>query len=75
MAKQFKKLKWYGGLVTDISPGGKLIQIKYDDRFLDVANFPDKDILVDCTSNGRHRASALQSKSPHLVPHRPKWWK
>ena len=53
--KPLRKLKWYGGLVTDIATGGKKVRIKYDDGTSEVADFPDKDIVVDCQGNGQHR--------------------
>eukprot|EP00550_Attheya_septentrionalis_P000166 CAMPEP_0198288156 /NCGR_PEP_ID=MMETSP1449-20131203/6767_1 /TAXON_ID=420275 /ORGANISM="Attheya septentrionalis, Strain CCMP2084" /LENGTH=1494 /DNA_ID=CAMNT_0043986269 /DNA_START=203 /DNA_END=4687 /DNA_ORIENTATION=+ len=56
--KVTRRLKWYGGFVKDISPGGKRIRIKYDDGTSEVASFPDKDIVVDAEENGEHRVPA-----------------
>ena len=53
--KAIRKLKWYGGVVTDIATGGKRIRIKYDDGTSEVADFPDKDIVVDNVGNGQHK--------------------
>lgn len=44
--------------MTDVSSEGKLIRIKYDDGTQEVADFPDKDIIVDAEANGRHKVSA-----------------
>lgn len=53
--KALRKLKWYGGVVTDIATGGKRVRIKYDDGTSEVADFPDKDIVVDNEGNGQHK--------------------
>jgi len=53
--KAIRKLRWYGGVVTDIATGGKRIRIKYDDGTSEVADFPDKDIVVDNVGNGQHK--------------------
>ena len=47
--------------VTDVLTGEKRIRIKYDDGTSEVADFPDKGILVDITGNGKHRAPPTSS--------------
>ena len=51
------KMKWYGGVVTARSAGGKRIRIKYDDGTKEEPSFPDKEIVVDDEGNGRHSVS------------------
>lgn len=55
------KIRWYGGVVTKVAssnPGGHRIKIKYDDGNKEVADFPDKEIVVDAEGNGVHQANA-----------------
>lgn len=56
--KIVNKHKWYGGLVTAMSSAGSKIRIKYDDSTVEVAKFPDADIIVDDEGNASHRVSA-----------------
>jgi hypothetical protein len=51
------KMKWYGGVVTARSAGGKRIRIKYDDGTKEEPSFPDKEIVVDDEGNGEHSVS------------------
>lgn len=53
--KRLRKIRWFGGLVSDVREDGKAIRIKYDDGTSEVADFPDNDIIVDCEGNGHHR--------------------
>ena len=53
-----RKLKWYGGVVAGIANGGRKIKIQYDDGTSEVADFPDKDIIVDDVNNGRHNCGS-----------------
>jgi hypothetical protein len=53
-----RKLKWYGGVISGIANGGRRIRIKYDDGTAEIADFPDKDIIIDADSNGHHRVDA-----------------
>ncbi len=52
--KSYRKIKWYGGVICGIANGRRRVKIHYDDGTSEVANFPDKDIIVDDVSNGRH---------------------
>jgi hypothetical protein len=55
------KIRWYGGVVTKVAssnPGGHKIKIRYDDGNKEVAEFPDKEIVVDAEGNGVHQANA-----------------
>ena len=56
--KIVSKHKWYGGLVTAMSSGGSKIRIKYDDSTVEVAKYPDADIIVDDEENAIHQAPA-----------------
>jgi len=53
-----RKIRWYGGVVTEVVAEGRKIRIKYDDGTSEVASFPDRDIIVDDEENGRHKTSA-----------------
>ena len=46
--------RWYGGVVCGVSSGGRRIRVHYDDGTNEVADFPDKDIIIDDRDNGRH---------------------
>jgi len=50
-------LKWYGGCIVKIYAGALRVKIAYDDGTKEVANFPDKEIVVDDIQNGRHYVS------------------
>lgn len=52
------RYKWYGGVVTAKSSGGSKIRIKYDDSAVEVAKYPDADIVVDDEGNASHQVSA-----------------
>jgi hypothetical protein len=56
--KIVSKHKWYGGLVTAMSSGGSKIRIKYDDSTVEVAKYPDADIIVDDEDNASHQVPA-----------------
>jgi len=56
--RKSRKLKWYGGVIDGTNSGGRRIKIKYDDGTAEIAEFPDKDIIIDAVENGRHRADA-----------------
>ncbi|KAL7473841.1 hypothetical protein ACHAXS_014361 [Conticribra weissflogii] len=56
--RKSRKLKWYGGVIDGTNSGGRRIKIKYDDGTAEIAEFPDKDIIIDAVDNGRHRADA-----------------
>lgn len=56
--KVTKKKMWYGGRVSAVSKEGSKIRIKYDDGTSEISKFPDKDVLVDDTFNGRHLVPA-----------------
>ena len=49
-------LKWYGGCVAKIYPGAARIRIAYDDGTKEIADFPDKEIVIDDDYNGQHHA-------------------
>lgn len=52
--RSHRKIKWYGGVICGTANGRRVIKIHYDDGTSEVANFPDKDIIVDDVNNGRH---------------------
>jgi hypothetical protein len=52
--KSYRKIKWYGGVICGTANGSRIIKIHYDDGTSEVANFPDKDIIVSDVNNGRH---------------------
>lgn len=51
-----KKKKWFGGLITAVSKEGTKVKIMYDDGTHEITKFPDKDIVIDDTENGEHKA-------------------
>jgi len=68
--KLLRKYRWYGGLVTGVGTEGKQIKIKYDDGTTEITGFPDKEIVVDDGSNGKHEvpADAFLPRQPYLPP-------
>ena len=50
-------LKWYGGFIAKIFPGALKVRIAYDDGTKEIADFPDKEIVVDDNGNGEHQVS------------------
>mmetsp|Transcript_15163 Transcript_15163/g.37161 ORF Transcript_15163/g.37161 Transcript_15163/m.37161 type:complete len:1484 (+) Transcript_15163:310-4761(+) len=75
--KIVKKRKWYGGRVSNVTPDGSKIKIKYDDGTSEISQFPDDDVVVDDTENGAHSAAASalahrflprQARTPTPVP-------
>jgi hypothetical protein len=56
--KVVKKKIWYGGRVSAVSKEGSKIRIKYDDGTSEISKFPDKDVVVDDTLNGKHLVPA-----------------
>jgi len=56
--KVVKKKIWYGGRVSAVSKEGSKIRIKYDDGTSEISKFPDKDVVVDDTFNGKHLVPA-----------------
>ena len=52
--RSYRKIKWYGGVICGTANGRRIVKIHYDDGTSEVANFPDKDIIVDDVNNGRH---------------------
>ena len=56
--KVVKKKIWYGGRVSAVSKEGSKIRIKYDDGTSEISKFPDKDVVVDDTFNGKHLVTA-----------------
>ena len=63
-----RKLKWYGGVIAGTANGGRRVRIKYDDGTAEVADFPDKDIIIDAECNGRHLANAAAFRPPTPSP-------
>ncbi|CAJ1944433.1 unnamed protein product [Cylindrotheca closterium] len=59
--KIVKKRKWYGGRVSNVTPDGSKIKIKYDDGTSEISQFPDDDVVVDDTDNGQHSQAASAS--------------
>ena len=60
---------WYGGLVAAKATDGTKIRIKYDDGTKEVADFPDKEIVVDANGNGEHRDTvAAAAFKPKALP-------
>uniref|UniRef100_A0A7S3P6X2 CW-type domain-containing protein n=1 Tax=Amphora coffeiformis TaxID=265554 RepID=A0A7S3P6X2_9STRA len=56
--KVIRKRIWYGGRITAVSKEGSKIKIKYDDKTSEVTQFPDKDVVIDDSFNGKHHAKA-----------------
>eukprot|EP00980_Cylindrotheca_fusiformis_P001626 scaffold368_cov125-Cylindrotheca_fusiformis.AAC.4 len=65
--KVAKKKKWFGGRVSAASGDRTKIKIKYDDGTTEVAEFPDKDVVVDDTGNGHH-LEVVQDAASKFVP-------
>ena len=61
------KVKWYGGVVTLVGSTGAKIRILYDDGTSESTHFPDKEIVVDDTGNGRHEVNADAFKPSKLL--------
>eukprot|EP00985_Skeletonema_marinoi_P006889 scaffold3011_cov130-Skeletonema_marinoi.AAC.14 len=57
--KLTRKLKWYGGVIVGIGNKGRKVKIEYDDGTSEVADFPDKDIIVDDVNNGCHGSAVV----------------
>ncbi|KAK1742228.1 hypothetical protein QTG54_006793 [Skeletonema marinoi] len=57
--KLTRKLKWYGGVIVGIGNKGRKVKIEYDDGTSEVADFPDKDIIVDDVNNGVHGSAVV----------------
>ena len=55
-------MKWYGGVIVNVANKGKKIKIEYDDGTSEVADFPDRDIIVDDVNNGCHGSGVLMVK-------------
>lgn len=55
--------------MAERSSSGKRIRIQYDDGTEEVADFPDKDIVVDCEGNGRHSVVGGGGTEDVFVPH------
>jgi hypothetical protein len=51
-----KKKKWFGGSIAAVSKEGTKVKIMYDDGTHEITKFPDKDIVIDDTENGEHKA-------------------
>ncbi|KAL7554521.1 hypothetical protein ACHAWF_017978, partial [Thalassiosira exigua] len=66
-----RRLKWYGGTVTGTARGGRRIRIEYDDGTSEVADFPDKDIVVDDEGNGRHQGEEGRERGTMFRPSTP----
>jgi len=64
--KVVKKKIWYGGRVSAVSKEGSKIRIKYDDGTSEISKFPDKDVVVDETSNGEHLVVADRFVPPSM---------
>lgn len=65
-----KRLRWYGGVVSEVKADGGRIRILYDDDTSEMADFPDGDIIVDAEENGKHSKSA-GGNNPSLNPFIP----
>uniref|UniRef100_A0A7S2K873 CW-type domain-containing protein n=1 Tax=Leptocylindrus danicus TaxID=163516 RepID=A0A7S2K873_9STRA len=50
-------MKWFGGCVSKIYSGALRIRISYDDGTKEIADFPDKEIIIDDDGNGHHDVS------------------
>eukprot|EP00816_Leptocylindrus_hargravesii_P004282 CAMPEP_0196810506 /NCGR_PEP_ID=MMETSP1362-20130617/10310_1 /TAXON_ID=163516 /ORGANISM="Leptocylindrus danicus, Strain CCMP1856" /LENGTH=1142 /DNA_ID=CAMNT_0042185525 /DNA_START=239 /DNA_END=3667 /DNA_ORIENTATION=+ len=50
-------MKWFGGRVSKIYSGALRIRISYDDGTKEIADFPDKEIIIDDDGNGQHDVS------------------
>lgn len=50
-------MKWFGGCVSKIYSGALRIRISYDDGTKEIADFPDKEIIIDDGGNGHHNIS------------------
>ncbi len=61
------KLKWYGGVVTQVSSTGSKIRILYDDGTKEISDFPDNEIIVDECDNGRHSVDATEFQPKELL--------
>jgi len=67
-ANNLRKIKWYGGVICGTANGRRIIKIHYDDGTSEVANFPDKDIIVDDVNNGRHGGAGGDGGGEAFVP-------
>lgn len=59
-----RRLKWYGGVISGTANGGRKIKLQYDDGTSEVADFPDKDIIIDAENNGRHMSTGENAFIP-----------
>jgi len=62
-----KRIKWYGGCVSEVYADGKRVRIHYDDGTSEVSDFPDDDIVIDDTENGVHKVSAKAFTCPSKI--------
>lgn len=64
--KVVKKRIWYGGRVAAVAKDGSKLRIKYDDGTSEISKFPDKDVVIDDTSNGEHAVPAYKFIPPSM---------
>lgn len=62
-----RRIKWYGGCVSEVYADGKRVRIHYDDGTSEVSDFPDDDIVIDDMENGVHKVSAKAFKCPSKI--------